>query len=91
MKIPVGWSHDTGSKNQAPYSWKGDYVVSHRNGLHIVSHRPRGEHNHVGEFKTAEEAFQAADSHAKSSQHDEHPATYLDFLKAGGRPGEYRE
>lgn len=70
--LPSGWKHDKGSQIQAPISWKGDYVVSHRGDEsgkgHNVSFRPTGQHHHVGSYPTAQAAFQAADQHAASQK-----------------------
>lgn len=64
------WKRNPGSKIQAPLSYKGHYVISHRENEHTVSYRPPGQHHHVGTYKTEEEAKKAADAHA-ASQHSE--------------------
>jgi hypothetical protein len=56
----MNWKYRCGSENMAPISFCGDYVISHREGRHILSYRPTGKHIHVGVYATAEEAKRAA-------------------------------
>ncbi len=59
------WKEDPGSPGiQAPLSFTGDYVVSHRPGHHTVSYRPPGQHHYVGSYSTKDEAIAAAEQHA---------------------------
>jgi hypothetical protein len=60
----LAWKEDPGSHVQAPLSYAGDYVISHRTDQHNVSYRPPGEHHHVGCYKTKAEARAAAERHA---------------------------
>lgn len=57
------WLHRDGDAVQAPISYSGDYVVSHRLNRHILSHRPPNEHHRVGVFETAADAYIAAEAH----------------------------
>jgi DNA-binding transcriptional regulator YiaG len=59
----VVWEYNPGCKIQAPLSYWGHYVISHREREFNVSYRPPGEHHHVGEFETLEEAKSAAIEH----------------------------
>jgi hypothetical protein len=60
----LAWKEDPGSRVQAPLSFAGHYVISHRTDEHNVSYRPPGEHHHVGCYKTKAEARAAAERHA---------------------------
>lgn len=57
------WLHRDGDAVQAPISYSGGYVVSHRLNRHILSYRPPNEHHHVGVFETAADAYIAAEAH----------------------------
>jgi hypothetical protein len=61
------WKSSPGSNIQAPLSWWGDYVISHRPNDYTVSYRPEGHHVHVGSFTTLALAKTAAHEHAKLS------------------------
>jgi hypothetical protein len=66
-----GWEWRAGSEDpsvQAPISFLGDYVVSHRAlttpPQHTVSFRPKGQHHHIATCETAAGAWDAADAAA---------------------------
>lgn len=55
------WKSDPGMPGiQAPLSFGGDFVISHRPQNFTVSYRPPGEHHHVGSFGTLRQAKAAA-------------------------------
>lgn len=58
------WKSSSGSNIQAPLSWWGDYVISHRPNDYTVSYRPTGHHVHVGSFTTLALAKAATREHA---------------------------
>lgn len=60
----IEWTEHPGDAIQAPLSSGGHYVISHRTNEFNVSHRPPGEHHHVGKFTTLKEAKDAAETHA---------------------------
>lgn len=60
----LAWEESPGSHVQAPLSFAGDYMISHRTDEHSVAHRPPGKHYHVGCYKTKAEARAAAERHA---------------------------
>ena len=41
----------------------GDYVISNWRSYFIVSYRPEGWHEHVGQYSTLEKAKYAAENH----------------------------
>lgn len=62
----MNWEENPGEPGiQAPLSYCGPYVISHRFAHHTLSYRPPGEHHHLGAFATAEEAKAAAEAHLK--------------------------
>ncbi len=60
---PIKWLSNPGSPIQAPLSYGGDYVISHRTDLFTVSYRPPGQHVHVAQVKTLKAAKLAAEQH----------------------------
>lgn len=57
------WEEIEGSKDCAPLSCSGHYVISHRFEWHTVSYRPPGQRHHVGSYATPELATDAAEEH----------------------------
>ena len=57
------WATRLGSRISAPLSFSGPYVISHRRDCHTLSYRPTGVHKHLGQFKTVDEAKEAAETH----------------------------
>lgn len=57
------WQENFGSAVQAPLTFGNGYVISHRPNQFIVSYRPEGQHIHIGEYETLENAKSAAENH----------------------------
>ena len=73
------WKKRRGTKNMAPISYSGPYVITHRS-QHVLGptydspskversfnlhYRPSGEHHYLGTFETLRAAKRAAREHA---------------------------
>lgn len=65
------WEENEGSDKQAPLSYAGRYVISHRpNNFNLTGHKP---YEHLGTFKTLDEAKTAAEANAKQFMPREEP------------------
>lgn len=69
MTEPITWKEDPGCAIQAPLTYGGDYVFSHRyEGLErspvfCGSYRPKGEHHSMRWFTSIDQAKEAAERH----------------------------
>lgn len=59
------WTQYKGDAVQADLLCAGKYVISCRENCFTVSWRPKGHHEHVGQFSTKSEAIAAAERHFK--------------------------
>lgn len=61
------WIYWAESRYQAGLSVAGSFVISHRPQRYICSYRKNGNHVHVGEFPSEEEAKSAAEAYLQQN------------------------